>query len=328
MNRYADPVAVEAELRKNLQEFSPNEARTNLFNLVVYTENHDDSRLLEALNYLHGKRPARVIVVKRNAGGETRTDVNARCVTDVNDKVLCIQEIVISSGEDHAGESPEFWTPMVIRDIPVFVWWLSPLKDAPVPELFDGIADRCFIDSRNTPDPHSFYSEYAKRFSTFNTPVSDFSWVRLGPLLKLTANFFNAPDMREKLHDLISVQFVGGHRSEVELYFHWLKTRLEWEGKSSPLGHPWALQVGNRKVKLSHTKPGVLENGFELVFQTAKGEQLKLRDSKEGFAVAEGIGTSNYTAVFRYLSTGNALVTEVDKNATDRLYQDVLGVWN
>jgi hypothetical protein len=86
--------------------------------------------------------------------------------------------------------------------------------------------------------------------------------------------------------------------------------------------------VGNRKVKISHTKPGVLENGFELVFQTAKGEQLKLRDSKEGFAVAEGIGTSNYTAVFRYLSTGNALVTEVDKNATDRLYQDVLGVWN
>jgi glucose-6-phosphate dehydrogenase assembly protein OpcA len=328
MNRYADPVAVEAELRKNLQEFSPNEARTNLFNLVVYTENHDDSRLTEALNYLHGKRPARIIVVKRNTTGETSTHVTARCMTDPNDKVLCIQEIVISSGDDKAGESPEFWTPLLIREIPVFVWWLSPLKDAPVPQLFDSIADRCFIDSRGTPDAHVFYKDFAARFGQFNTPVSDFSWVRLGPLLKLTANFFNPAEMREKLHDLVSVRFHGGHRSEVELYFQWLRARMEWKGSSAPIGQAWKLKDGTRTVELVHEQPGALEDGFELVFTTSKGENLVLKDSREGFAVANGTGTSRYTAVFRYLDTGKALVTEVDKNASDRLYQDVLKGWN
>ncbi|MEI8092721.1 MAG: glucose-6-phosphate dehydrogenase assembly protein OpcA [Spirochaetales bacterium] len=327
MNRYADPVAVEAELRKNQQEFSPNEARTNLFNLVVYTENFDDVRLIEALNYLHGKRPSRVVVVRRHAGGETRTDVSARCMADANDKVMCIQEIVIYSGDDRAGASPEFWTPLLIRDIPVFVWWLSPLKDAPVPELFDGIADRCFVDTRGVPDAHLFYADFSRKFPSLNTAVSDFSWVRIGPLLKLTANFFNPAEMREKLHDLVSVEFKGGHRSEVELFFQWLKVKLEWQGKSGSTGQTWELTSGQRKVFLKHSDPGTLEHGFELTFVTSKGETCVLKDSKQGFAVAEGVGTSKYTAVFRYLDTGKALVSEVDKNASDRLYLEVMKAW-
>src|SRR6185369_15135285 len=134
MKSYADPVAIEQQLRKTQQEVSPNEARTSLFNLVVYVDGHDDAKLTEALNFLHDKRPARVIIVRRNAGGETRADAMARCVTDKDDKVMCIQEILISSGDDKAGEAPETWTPLLIREIPVFVWWLASLDQAPLPE--------------------------------------------------------------------------------------------------------------------------------------------------------------------------------------------------
>jgi len=152
MKTYADPVKVEQELRKIQQDVSPNEARTNLFNLVVYVDQADESKLTDVLNFLHGKRPARVIVIHRGAGGETRTDVTARCVTDNNDKVLCVQEIVISSGDDGAGETPETWTPLLIREIPVFVWWLAAPEKAPLPEMFETIADRVFVDSSLTKD--------------------------------------------------------------------------------------------------------------------------------------------------------------------------------
>ena len=328
MKSYADPVAVEQQLRKIQQEVSPNEARTNLFNLVVYVDGHDDAHLTDALNFLHGKRPARVIVVRRNAGGETRTDVTARCVTDKDDKVLCIQEILISSGDDKAGEAPETWTPLLIREIPVFVWWLSSLEKAPVFELFDDIADRLFIDSSLAKDPLAFLGKLAHKRDSLKTPVTDFAWSRTAPLLKLTAHAFNAADRRPYLAEISSVTFEGGQAAEVALYFEWLKTKLDWKGQNAPSGKPWNLiDEEGKPVTAVHQAPALLEKGFEVIFETRSGVTLKLRDSHEGFAVAEGSGLEKYTSVFRYQDTGEALLTEVDRNASDRLFLELLGRW-
>jgi len=328
MKSYADPVAIEQQLRKTQQEVSPNEARTSLFNLVVYVDGHDDAKLTEALNYLHDKRPARVIIVRRNAGGETRADAMARCITDKDDKVLCIQEILISSGDDKAGEAPETWTPLLIREIPVFVWWLASLDNAPLPELFDDIADRVFIDSGLASDPLAFLKGLAGRLKDLKTPMTDFAWSRTAPLLKLTAHAFNAADRRPFLAEIASVTFEGGKTSEVALYFQWLKTKLDWTG-SPVAGSAWTLvdEVG-KPVSVAHKAPAALEKGFEVTFQTRSGVTLKLKDSHEGFAVAEGSGLEKYTSVFRYQDTGEALLTEVDRNASDRLFLESLGRWS
>jgi len=329
MKSYADPVAIEQQLRKIQQEVSPNEARTNLFNLVVYVDGHDDARLTDALNFLHGKRPARVIVVRRNAGGETRTDVTARCVTDKDDKVLCIQEILISSGDDKAGEAPETWTPLLIREIPVFVWWLAALDKAPLPELFDDIADRVFIDSGLASDPMAFLGRLARRKDELKTPVTDFAWSRSAPLLKLTAHAFNAADRRPFLAELSSVKFEGGQAAEVALYFQWLKTKLDWHGANAPSGKTWTMTDDSGKpVSLIHKSPAPLDQGFTVAFQTRSGVNLTLKDSREGFAVSEGSGLEKYTSVFRHHDAGEALLTEVDRNASDRLFLELLGRWS
>jgi len=329
MKSYADPVAVEHQLRKLQQEVSPNEARTSLFNLVVYVDGHDDARLVDALNFLHGKRPARVIVVRQNAGGETRTDVTARCVTDKDDKVLCIQEILISSGDDRAGEAPETWTPLLIREIPVFVWWLSPLDKAPVPELFDDIADRVFVDSDTAKDALGFLSRWARKKDDLKTPMTDFAWSRAAPLLKLTAHAFNAADRRPFLAEIASIAFEGGQTAEVALYFQWLKTKLEWTGSGANTGKAWALTDAEGKpLSLVHRAPAPLAEGFAVTFSTRSGVTLKLSDSHQGFAVAEGSGLEKYTSVFRYQDTGEALLTEVDRNASDRLFLELLGHWS
>ena len=329
MKSYADPLAIEQQLRKTQQEISPNEARTNLFNLVVYVDGHDDAKLTEALNFLHGKRPARVIIVRRNAGGETRADATARCVTDKDDKILCIQEILISSGDDKAGETPETWTPLLIREIPVFVWWLAKLDDAPLPELFDDIADRVFIDSGLALDSLAFLSGLASRLGDLKTPVTDFAWSRAAPLLKLTAHAFNAADRRPYLAEISSIVFMGGKSAEVSLYFQWLKTKLDWSGKSAPSGKSWAmLDEMSKPVSVVHQKPAPLDEGFSIAFTMRSGMTLKLSDSRQGFAVAEGSGLEKYTSVFRYQDSGESLLTEVDRNASDRLFLELLGGWS
>jgi len=329
MKSYADPVAIEQQLRKTQQEVSPNEARTSLFNLVVYVDGHDDAKLTEALNFLHDKRPARVIIVRRNAGGETRADAMARCVTDKDDKVMCIQEILISSGDDKAGEAPETWTPLLIREIPVFVWWLASLDNAPLPDLFDDIADRVFIDSALASDPMAFLKGLSGRLKTLKTPMTDFAWSRTAPLLKLTAHAFNAADRRPFLAEIASVTFEGGKASEVALYFQWLKTKLDWTGAPVAPGKAWVLADETGKpVSAVHKAPAPLEKGFEVTFQTRSGVTLKLKDSREGFAVAEGSGLEKYTSVFRYQDTGEALLTEVDRNASDRLFLESIGRWS
>ncbi len=328
MKSYADPVAIEQQLRKTQQEISPNEARTNLFNLVVYVDGHDDANLTEALNYLHGKRPARVIIVRRDAGGETRADARARCVTDKDDKILCIQEILISSGDDKAGEAPETWTPLLIREIPVFVWWLSSLEGAKLPELFDDIADRVFVDSSLAPDPLKFLGGLAGRLASLKTPVTDFAWSRVAPLLKLTAHAFNAADRRPLLPEIASVEAEGGLGSEITLYFHWLKSKLDWSGQSTAVGKTWTMKdEGGAPVQLVHRSPAPLDQGFHVTFVTRSGVKVTLKDSRQGYAVAESSQGDKYTSVFRYQTTGEALLAEVDRNASDRLFLESLGHW-
>lgn len=327
--KYADPVAIEQQLRKMQQEISPNEARTNLFNLVVYVDGHDDANLTDALNFLHGKRPARVIVVRRNAGGETRADATARCVTDKDDKILCIQEILISSGDDKAGEAPETWTPLLIREIPVFVWWLASLEGTDLPGLFDDIADRVFLDSGLTKDPLAFLGDLAHRKDGFKTPVTDFAWSRTAPLLKLTAHAFNGAAHRPLLAEISSVTFEGGQAAEVALYFQWLKTKLGWTGPSAAVGQAWKVtdESGN-PITLVHKSQAKLSQGFGVTFTTRSGTSLRLSDSRQGFAVAEGTGLEKFTSVFRYQDTGEILLTEVDRNASDRLFLELLGRWS
>ncbi len=323
MKRYADPQAVEHQLRKIQQEISPNEARTNLFNLVVYVSDQDDRLLMEALNYLHGKRPARVIVIRKNHGGVTHTDVTARCVPDENDKVLCIQEIVIFSGDDKAGEVPETWAPLLIREIPVFVWWLDSLDQAPVPQLFDDVADRCFIDTAFCDQPQEFLKELSRRSCELKTPLSDFSWVRIGPLLKLAANFFNTQEMRPHLHNLAGITLQGGLPSEALLFFQWFRVKMNWQGKTDLSSTEWHYTQDGKPIVLKHLAPKALNRGFTLTFETQDGQKLELKDSGEGYAKAVGPAL-NYSSIFKMPTTGEALLQEIDKNSSDRLFLEAL----
>ena len=129
-----DVPAVEQELARIQRELTNSEVRTSLFNLVVFSPDAEKTMANEALNYLLGKRAARVIhIVNSGADGkraqESRLDVSARCFIDAERKSVCFQEIVITNGSDGAGGAPGSWVPLLVRDIPTLILWQDTLCD-------------------------------------------------------------------------------------------------------------------------------------------------------------------------------------------------------
>lgn len=327
----ADPQAIERQLRQIQQELAPGESRTSLFNLVVFVGKEDDRPLIDALNTLHGKRPARVIVIRPTDSPETEVEVTARCVPDDEGRDLCIQEIVLFSGKDGSGEAPETWTPLLIREIPVYVWWLGDpsagTQGSPATGFFDDAADRCFIDSTRCPRPAEFYAGLSGRLPALRTPVSDFAWTRIAPLLKLVAHFFNPVPLRERLHNLVKVTLRGGDSAEALLFFQWMKTKMDWQGSLRPAGNTWSLKAEDRSVVLVHEPGRSLSLGFDFAFETADGQVLTLKDSGEGYALAALPGGESYTEIFRIPGTEEILLTEVDRSGSDRLYAESLAAF-
>lgn len=326
MKNFPDPQQIEHELRNIQREIAPNEARTNLFNLVVYTQDKQDFDLMGALDVLHGKRPARVIIVRRGCAGETHTAVSARCVEDHEGRSLCVQEIIIFSGEDKAGEDPNAWGPLLVRDIPVFAWWQDKLVAGnEVPGLFEDYADRCLIDSALAADPLAFYRNLTASGKLGKVPVSDFSWVRLAPVMKHTAQLFNPAEQRPRLHNVTGITLSGGLASEAFLFFQWFKTKLEWTGTGAGPGKDWKLHnAAGDPVTLVHRTPAALSKGFKIEFTVKGGEGFVFESSIQGFATLKAPGQDAYTAVFRIVGDGDALIGEVDKSGSDRLFLEAV----
>jgi len=172
-------------------------------------------------------------------------------------------------------------------------------------------------------------AKLAAKRADWKTPVTDLAWSRSAPLLKLTANAFNAAARRPLLTEIASITFTGAMESEVVLYFQWLKSKLDWKGTPAGAGKSWSLKdESGASVTLKHSKPAPLNEGFSIEFQTRSGKVLTLKDSRKGYAEAEVAGQDTYTSVFRYQDEGEALLNELDKNASDRLFLDLLSHWN
>ncbi len=327
VTKLPNPAEIEKSLRRIQSEVSPNEARTSLFNLVIYARKTDRDVVEAAVNGLLGKRPARVIHIVQGES-ETRVDVNARCVEDWESREVCIQEILIESGPEHAGESPGTWTPLLIKEIPVYIWWLDTLgsKAQDIVNLLEDQSDRLLVDSRTDKSFIHFYQDFILLGGIKRLPMEDISWQRLHPIMKLTAQLFNPPEMREHLSRLSFLQFSGGTASEVFFFFLWMKSKLLWQGTISEFqGALRGKSSTGDNVSCTHLKPGPLEEGFEIEFKTQEGAVLTIKGKNDGTAQLCPSDKKAYTAVFRLPSLADILLKEVDRDSPDRLFVEALG---
>jgi glucose-6-phosphate dehydrogenase assembly protein OpcA len=326
MNKLPSPAEIERQLRRIQGEVSPNEARTSLFNLVVYAQPQQSSLVETAINGLLGKRPARVIHILEGQS-ETRIDVSARCVEDWEGREVCIQEILISSGPDKGGESPGTWIPLLIKEIPVYIWWLKDLgtRADELISLLEDQGDHLLVDSRTDPDFLLFYRDFLTQGGLNRLPLDDVAWQGLYPLFKLSAQLFNPMENREHLANISQVSLEGGHASEAFFYFAWLRSKLNWKGKWVEFKGALNAQNGQgQPVSCLHLKKHPFSEGFQVVFKTTTGQELSILGKTDGTALLNSGDDKTFTAVYHAATIDEILFKEVDRDSADRLFIEAL----
>lgn len=318
-----DVAAVEAELARMQRELTNSEVRTSLFNLVVMSPDAEQAMVDEALNYLLGKRAARVIHVVNRAGVPSNLEVSARCFVDHEHKGVCFQEVIITNGEDDAGGAPGSWIPLLIRDIPTYILWLDRI--IPTQELFSHVqnqADKIIVDADHClelgDDADELLAILRRVAVADGVPVADFSWKRIVPYRRLAAGAFEGNEAW--LEEIAGVSVSGLNPIAGRLFGLWLAERLGWTHEDR--GESRYRSVAGRTINVD-VQPGEPGCDVDIVFTLTDGRSVELNAGVNGCADVEYPGGSERRLV-NMPENGEILLEEVDAVYADDLYREAL----
>jgi hypothetical protein len=312
-----DPHAIEKEIALiREKESNPYSAgtKTNLFTLLVFRRGGAAGTALadpveRALSFLLGKRPARIITVTPARAPRTEAYVSGRCFPDKRNRGVCFEEVRIETGDDGLGADPGTWSPLLIRDLPVFAWlpdgpgiadipWAASLREA------DGLVDKLLVDSSLAGGDRDAaglpaLADLARRAP--GIPLADFSWRRSRVLREQTARFFDPPETRGQLAALRAVRLWGASPAEAWLYFHWLQARL------------------GRSLAVEHAADGSLAEGFRVSLAIDGFPDAEIGCTKGG-CLSRGEERGSY----RFPTDGEILLEEVDTLVRDPVFHQAL----
>ncbi len=320
-----DVQAVEAELSRIQRELTSSEVRTSLFNLVVMSPDAERVKADEAVNYLLGKRAARVIQIVNKDTQESSLDVSARCFVDREHKGVCFQEIIITNGRDGAGGAPGSWIPLLVRDIPTYVLWLDTLggKEALFSHVH-GQADKVLVDSDHCvdlgDDPDHVLTVLSRVAVAEAVPVADFSWRRLRPYQRLVAGAFDA-DAAQWLGEIVRVRAAGFRPTSGRLLGLWFAERLGWTRTDSSHFE----DVQGRRVRVDHP-PADPSCDVTIEVELTDHQIVEVRTNRDGCAEVEYPGGADEQLVV-VPSNGEILLEEVDAVYADDVYREALAVY-
>lgn len=355
-----DPRAIEEEIaRIRDRESNPFIAgtRTNLFTLVIMLAGAEEresaagakepaaqggapdagaraaaaARVEQALMYVLGRRPARIITIEPGEGPRTTVTAGGRCSPDMRNRGVCFEEIRIYCGSDGLGARPAAWSPLLIKDLPVYAWWSGFLSSYPK-ELSEAaeLLDKVMVDASYYPsargNPYEALAVMAREKDRARaTAFVDLGWRRMGSLRAQTARMFDAPGTRERLDAVSGVSLSGGTPTDGAEYFLWLAARLGWKPERLDSDSARFTDAAGRRVDAAH-QGGRPTEGLRVSFSFSDGGGELAMTCQGNGCVAMG----EETGVYRQLSDGEALLTELDSLAQDPLFADVLdlaGAW-
>jgi len=220
-------------------------ARACLWNLVAYHSNPKRSRGDSAgvahriellLQQVTVGVPARVIHLEEwrheaapEPGREVEAWVASHCLhTGSGPHLVCCEQINLAGyGEDGHSHFPALVRALLVPDLPVALLWLDevPRKGRMLGQLLR-ISDRMIIDTQQTTEPASLQAvDDLLRASP--RKVVDLSWLRLGALRHLVADFFDAPARAQQLQRLerVLIETSPEGRNTGYLLVGWLLSR-------------------------------------------------------------------------------------------------------
>lgn len=241
--------AIEKELTTLWKQASEEEnsgvVRASILNLLVYvTGDTDMGKLDEIMIDVTAAHPCRAIVViaeQESKQPVLTAQVTSRCTLPTpTSKQVCCEQVTITASETHMDEVPSTIAPLLISDLPVYLWWRAVPKrlDKEIFGRLVDISDRVIIDSALFNDPSGDITNMAAvlRDTPRWTALSDLNWARLTAWRALIAGFYDVADYRPLLDQLnrVTIEYappstdVEAIPARALLLGGWLASRLGW----------------------------------------------------------------------------------------------------
>lgn len=248
--------------------------RARVLNLMVHITGEDDLREVEELLLdVAAAHPCRALVLLADAAGadqDIEMHVSSRCRLEggAGGRHLCCEQVTLRASGRFAVELPSASVPLLISDLPVFLWWRGTLRL--VNEDFQRLAsaaDRIIIDSAQCREPYEELqglNEFLRRWRKGRQGLSDLNWSRLTAWRSLLAGFYDVPEHAGALSRLsrVRIEYVapGGASPDIApkalILAGWLASRLGWR----VAGRPQQTNAGAQLFSME-------KDGREIVFE-------------------------------------------------------------
>ncbi|HET9475899.1 MAG TPA: glucose-6-phosphate dehydrogenase assembly protein OpcA, partial [Dehalococcoidia bacterium] len=198
--------------------------RTSLLNLVVYaTDEHGAEGASRVIDELTRDHPSRALVIT-TAPSEDESKIEARCSAHCHiaaglEQQVCCEEIMLNVSGRAAGHLHSIIIPLLVPDLPVYVWWTGPLpRGRHLFEELMEIADRVIVDSGHFRHPTHGLRRVAELCGDSpGCEVGDLNWARLAPWRDLLLLHGGEPGLRayREAVSAVEIAYAGGEAEAV-----------------------------------------------------------------------------------------------------------------
>lgn len=220
--------------------------RANTLNLIAVAENADDGELItESVSQLRDFLPSRTVIFNTDECADREYTWHVRVqLSEARNKgadtpTLRFETIVISADPKVAGHLASLVSPLLISELPTFLWWPSgDFANSPVFQDLVEIVDRLIVDSAQLGNDAKALAQLRTLLDEEDDPsVGDFTWLRLQPWRQLVAQFFDPQEVQPALETIAQVNIAytpsredrGSGLAAALLMVGWLASRLNWE---------------------------------------------------------------------------------------------------
>jgi glucose-6-phosphate dehydrogenase assembly protein OpcA len=314
----------------------------------------DTHQVISELASFHPCRAFLMAADRNAAARDIEMYVSAFCASQKHSDLmnLCCEEITLTAHGRFVSELPSAAVPLLVPDLPVFLWWREELRAED--RVFSQLclaADRVVIDSADFQDPPSDFVAVAQLFGRSGDEaimLSDINWARLTPWRASLANFYDVEDYRAELDQVseVRINFVteAGKASAVSsqalVIAGWLASRLNWEfavemdTQGSPRGQVFHFKKNDRliKLRLNEVQRPAMKSG------RLSQIELKASDPPATFLVSrseDGLHLETQTTIgersfpgrllpLRNWSAAQLLSREMEILCNDKIYEEAI----
>jgi glucose-6-phosphate dehydrogenase assembly protein OpcA len=223
--------------------------------LVAVVRNGRAADVAAIAERIGGRYPSRSLIVdvspRKDEDLTVETALHCHSADIPGRPTVCCEQITVTAFGRAVSRVPGLVLPLLVTDMPVYVWWIHNPPAASDPEAdllrrLAEVADVVIVDSSAMDRPVAGLAAAAAIVAPLSGGIRDLTWGRLTPWRDLVVQCFDPPPMRQALERLDRIQIrtesrtagdapgnAGGAAPEDPiaglLLGGWLAGRLGWE---------------------------------------------------------------------------------------------------